>query len=213
MQISKGQRRDKFPALFKKFFRLARKSDHHVGSDRRFRRSRANLLQALRIMPWPVFAMHGPQNLVTARLQRQVRMPRNAWMRGYKLDQFVAPIHRLHRADAQLLQLGLLYDGPHQIGKALLRLQVPAPAPQIDARDHHLAIARLDQLAHLAQYFFPGQRPAAPAHRRNHAERAAVVAAILHFEVGPRALRAGGKHRRGEQLGMREDVANEDVRT
>ena len=163
-------------------------------------------------MPWPVFAMHGPQNFVTARLQRHVRMPGNAWVRGYKVDQFVAPIHRLHRADAELLQLGLLYDGPHQIGKALLRPQVPAPAPQINARDHHLAIARLDQLAHLAQYFFPGQRPAASAHRRNHAERAAVVAAILHFEVGPRALRAGGKYRRSEQLGMGEDVAHEDVR-
>ena len=213
MQISEGQRRDKFPASFEEFFRLARKSDHHVGSDRRFRRSRANLLQALRIMPWPVFAMHGPQNFVTARLQRHVRMPRKAWMRGYKLDQFVAPIHRLHRADAQLLQFGLLYDGPHQIGKALLRPQIPAPASQIDPGNHHLAIARLDQLAHLAQHFVPGQRPATPAHRRNHAECAAVVAAILHFEVGPRALRARGKYRRGEQLGMGEDVAHEDVRT
>src|SRR5208282_6581134 len=44
----------------------------------------------------------------------------------------------------------------------------------------------------------------------NHAERAAVVASVLHFEVGTRALICGIEDGSGYQLGVSEDVGNID---
>ena len=42
------------------------------------------------------------------------------------------------------------------------------------------------------------QRPALPAHEGNHAERAAVVAAVLHFEVWAGAFVGGVEHGSGQ---------------
>ena len=90
----------------------------------------------------------------------------------------------------------------------LRRSQIAPPPAEIDPGNHHLAIACVNQLLDFMQHFVKIQRPAVAAHRRNDAERAAVVAAILNFEIGTGALVRGIEYRRGQQFSVSEDVGN-----
>ena len=93
--------------------------------------------------------------------------------------------------------------------------QIASPAAEVDAADHDFAVACGYQRVHLANDLRQRQRPAVAADARNHAERAAVVASVLHFEVGAGAIifvSAGGiEHGGGEQFGVGEDVGDEEA--
>jgi len=67
------------------------------------------------------------------------------------------------------------------------------------------------QVANLADHLLGGRAAARPAHERNDAERAAVVAAILDFQVGASAVAGGVLHGRGEEVALGENVAHIDV--
>ena len=55
------------------------------------------------------------------------------------------------------------------------------------------------------------QRSALATNKRNHAKRAAVIAAILNFQIRTSSARVitRFKYRRCEELGMREDVVDQ----
>ena len=55
-----------------------------------------------------------------------------------------------------------------------------------------------------------GERTALTAHERDHAKRAAIVAAVLHLEVGASAFVGGIEDRRGQKFRVSENVGNED---
>ncbi len=88
--------------------------------------------------------------------------------------------------------------------------QVPSPPAQVDSGNYHFAIACAHQRFDFANHFVQRQRAALSADVGNHAERAAVVAAVLHLQVGTSALVGGVEDRRGLEFGMGEDVGNED---
>ncbi len=88
--------------------------------------------------------------------------------------------------------------------------RLAAPAAQVDAAQHDLAIAPA-QAAHLLDHLLRRRAAAAPAHERNDAERAAVVAAVLDLQIGARAVARGVLHRRGEEIVLRENIADVDV--
>src|ERR1035441_1958142 len=83
---------------------------------------------------------------------------------------------------------------------------MPPPSPQVNPRNHHLAIARLHQRPHFGENALARQRTALSPHIRNHAERAAVVASILHLEVRTRPLVGRFKYRSRQQFGMRKNI-------
>ena len=89
-------------------------------------------------------------------------------------------------------------------------MRITAPAAQIDSGNDHFAIAGGDQRLNFADDFSQGQRAALASNVGDHAEGAAVVAAVLHFQVGTGALVGGVEDRGGLQFGVGEDVGDED---
>ena len=183
---------------------------HHIRADGRIRHQRPRLEDAVRVVPRPVLAVHAAQNPIRAGLQRRMHVLGDARRLGHQAQQVVGEIHRFHRAQPQPFHFGFGQQQPEQVRQAQGTTRFPAPSPQVDAAQHDLAIP-LGEPAHL-RHHLPGRRAAAaPAHERNDAERAAVVAPVLDLEVGPRAVPGRVFHRRGEKIVLRENVAHVDV--
>ena len=88
--------------------------------------------------------------------------------------------------------------------------EVAAPAAQVDAAQDHLAITAASSRT-CSHHLFGRRAAAAAAHEGDDAERAAVVAAVLDLQVGARAVAGGVFDRRGEEIALREDIADVDV--
>src|SRR5207237_1420923 len=73
-----------------------------------------------------------------------------------------------------------------------------AIAPEVDAGQHHLAVALVDTPPHLAQDGGGASAPRRPPDERDHAERAREAAAVLHLHEGANAV----------ELGIRLDAAD-----
>ena len=112
---------------------------------------------------------------------------------------------RRSRSTARLAQ-----DQPHQVHQAQAAAGFAAPAAQVDAAQHYLAVPRR-QRAHLFHSLRGRHAAAAPAHERDDAERAAVVAAVLDFQVGAGAVARGIFDRGGEEFALGEDIAHVDI--
>src|SRR5580700_9674329 len=91
-------------------------------------------------------------------------------------------------------------------------LHIPSPPSQINPRNHHFAIAGIDEGPHFRDHALCRQRAALPSNVRNHAERAAIVASILHLKIWPRALIRRFKYRSRQQFGVRKNVAHKHLR-
>ncbi len=82
------------------------------------------------------------------------------------------------------------------------RPQIASPLAEVDAAQHQFLVAIGHQLIDVAQHFSQRKRATASAHKRNHAERTAIVAAILHLEVWTCLFVVRVKDRRGHQHGV-----------
>ena len=128
----------------------------------------------------------------------------------HQTQQIVGEIHRLDRTEPQPLHIGLRQQPPEQIRQPHPAARFPAPPAQIDAAQHHLAIAPR-QRAYLLHHLFGGRAAAASAHERDDAERAAIVAAILNLQIRPRAVARRVFHRRRQKIALLENIADVDV--
>ena len=142
-------------------------------------------------MPGTIFAMHAAQHSITARLQGHVRMLGDAPRGSDQFDQFVGPVHRLDARDAEFFELRFQEYRAEQVLEvrlpAFASIQIASPAAEVDAADHHFAVACGHQRVHFANHLSQRQRPAVAADARDHAEGAAIVASVLHLEVGASA--------------------------
>ena len=66
-------------------------------------------------------------------------------------NQFIAPVHRLNRGNAQLLQISSIQNRMYHVFESQGPIEIAPPPAQIDSRDHHLAIARADQCIHFVK--------------------------------------------------------------
>ena len=125
-----------------------------------------------------------------------------------RVEEIRIGLDRIDRGKAQARELrhlleNLLYQGaePRRAGQAR------PIAGEIDAGEHHLAIAARDQAAHLIERLVHGHRTRIAAAERNDAEGAAVVAAVLHLHDGAGAALVAVDRLRGH-LRHRHDVAD-----
>src|ERR1700722_19257385 len=107
---------------------------------------------------------------------------------GHHTNEFIAPIHRLHGRNAKLFYSSLAQNLMNHGFESQRRVEIAPPTAQVNSRNDDLAISGADQRLHLVNNSVERQRPALPAHIGNYAERATVVAAVLHLEIGTRAL-------------------------
>src|SRR5580704_5332352 len=91
-------------------------------------------------------------------------------------------------------------------------VQIASPAAQVDAADDQLFVASGHQCVYFLNDLRQRQGTAVAADTGDHTERAAVIAPVLDFEVGPRRgvlMTVGGlKNRGGEEFSMGEDVGD-----
>ena len=102
-----------------------------------------------------------------------------------RVEQIGIGLDRIDRGEAQARELGhLLENLLHQGAEPRRAGQARPIAGEIDAGEHHLAIAARDQAAHLIDRLAHGHGARIAAAERNDAEGAAVVAAVLHLHEG-----------------------------
>jgi hypothetical protein len=132
-----------------------------------------------------VAPLHAREDQVVAGLQAEMDM-RHQPRIAEALDQPVVDLGRIERGQAQPLQVGQpVEQRRHQIAEPRAILQVVAPRGQVDAGQHDLARAGGARLACACECALQRQRAARTAAERDDAERAAVVATLLHLEESP----------------------------
>ena len=147
-----------------------------------------------------VAALHPLQDHVVAGLQRQVQVRHQPRLAGDRLDEPRVGLDRVDRGEPQPRQVRARRRGSPATRSPSrgVALEVGAPARQVDAGQHHLVEAAVDQPADLLDH--RGDRHAArvAAAVGDDAEGAAVVAAVLHLHVGARpGAEAVDQRRRG----------------
>ena len=159
-------------------------------------------------MACSVAPAHSPEDRVGSGLQRDVDVFGKTGRRCNKFQQFVGPVHGLDRAQAQLCDTRLGQHFSKQMSQARFFGKVPAPSSKVDSGEHNLAIT-FRQHSHLLDDESDRSAPAGAAHGGDHAEAAAIAAAVLNLEVGTRAIRSRLDNRRREKLLLVEDVSDQ----
>src|SRR5579863_8846534 len=138
-------------------------------------------------------------------------MLRDSGRSGYQLDEFIAPVHGFHGADANLLDAGIFKEGPEELFETLLRDEVASPSAQVNAAQHNFAKPCLHKRLGLEDCALQRHGAALSTNTGNDAEGTALIASILHFQIGPGTSTeiVAGKDRSSDQLGMGKDVAND----
>ncbi len=133
-----------------------------------------------------------------------LRYPRRP---SHQLQQRPAPIHRLDRTQAQPPYIGLGEQSCKELNEAGPTVEVAPPAAKIDAGQHDFRVVRR-QATHFGYDCLSGRAAATAPNRRNDAERAAAVAAILDLDVGAAAARGPSSRHNGKGVAPT-DVAYE----
>ena len=158
-------------------------------------------------------ALHALQDQIAAGLQRQMQMRHQARLFRDQPPQIVVDRGRIERRQPQPRQLRHQRQQPaHQLAQASARRAGRRRRTgDVDAGQHHLAEAGLDQGAHLRHHRAHRHAADRAAAERDDAEGAAMVAALLHLHEGAGAAgELGDQMRRG--LARRHDVGDRDGR-
>src|SRR5205823_444792 len=123
-----------------------------------------------------------------------------------EIDKFGNNLQRLNRTEAQSLETRNFQGATDQFVEARLRMKIAAVCAQMDSREDDLFIAARDQAADFIQGRIRIDASAAASHRRNDAEGAIRVTAILDLHDRSRAA-AGTQVGCGFQLALQEDAA------
>jgi len=184
----------------------------HVGADGGVWQSRGNPLQTPRVMLGAIPAVHRGENPVGRRLQRNVKVLRNARSGSDERDQVFGDVHGLDRAEAHALQRRALEDQAQQRKQIHARNQIAAVTAQMNSAQHDFAIAARDKNIQFVKDARRREAAAIAAHRRYDTKRAAMIAAVLDLERGPRVPRFAAFDGRNEHVGQREGIADENRR-
>src|ERR1700722_13934359 len=92
-----------------------------------------------------------------------------------------------------------------------MRLQVAAVTPQINSTKHDFFRAEVRQAADFRDDRIGRPAAAAPAHRRNHAVSATLIASVLNFQDGPGAVAFSTDHCPEGNADLRENVSGKNL--
>ena len=142
--------------------------------------------------------LHPLEDEVVACLQRKMQMRHDPLFRGDEFDEAGIDLDAVERGQAQPFERAHLpEDGANQGAERRGAGKIGAVAREIDARQHHFAIAVGDEAANLGHDIAHRQRPGIAAAIGDDAEAAAMIAAVLNLHIGPRAALHALDHGRG----------------
>src|SRR5215469_9125755 len=137
-------------------------------------------------------------------------MLRDAQGASHQPEQVVREIHRFYGTQPQARDVRFRQQQPDHPCKPHRAARFASPPAEIDSAEYHFAIPR-GEVTYLLDYLPHGSAPAASAHKRDNAKRAAVIAAVLYFEVGAGPVSRSVLHRGGEKIVLREDIPHVDA--
>jgi len=155
-------------------------------------------------------AMHRCENSIRGRLQRNVEMTGDAVRRSNESNEVFGDVHGLDRAEADALKLRIIQNAAQKVDETCAGNQIAAVTAEMDSAEHNFAIAARDQGIQFFDDARGREAAAISANRRNYAESAAVITSVLNFQDRARVLRFTAFDRRDEDVGLREDVTDED---
>ena len=172
---------------------FAREADHDVGGEVGRHAapppSGADAVDQAEVAVDIVLAAHAQQDAVGTALQAQVQVRAQAFVAG-QFDEAVVERIRFERGDAYPVVAGQREQLLQQAAEGPVG---PPVAADVDAGEHQFAVALVEQAARFIEDVGggPAERPA--AYRRDDAEGAEVVAAVLDLDggAGMQGLRAG----------------------
>ena len=157
-------------------------------------------------------ALHPLQDHVVAGLQRQMQMRHQPLVVGDGVEQIAIGLDRIDRGNPQPLQLRHMpQDLLCQLPELRRARQIGAVAREVDAGQHDLGMAALDQRADLLDHRAHRHRARIAAAVGNDAEGAAVVAAVLHLHEDARQAALKPSSRCGAISVHRHDVGDRDL--
>ncbi len=136
-------------------------------------------------------------------------MRRDALGRNNQPDKILGNILGFDGAESQLFERGFVQDAPNDINQSGSRSEIPSIGTQVNAAQHDFLCTGIDQLAHFVHHHIRRQAAAAAADERNHAVGAAVVASILNFQNGPRAIAGQAIVRSNLDGSLRKNISRE----
>ena len=210
MQVGEGPLFDEAQCGGVVGFGLAWEPGDDVGADSGIGKALVNELDAAGVMFGAIPAMHGREDAVRSGLQRHVEMRRKALAGGDEIDESEGNIERLDGADAEALDGSFVENAAKEIEKCDARRKIAAIGAEIDAAEHDFAITGTGEALNFRDNLFGRQAARFTAHERNHAKRAAGVAAVLDFQRGARVIPFPAEHGGNENFGEIEDVAGEN---
>ena len=133
--------------------------------------------------------LHTLEDHIVPGLQGQVQIGHQARFLAHTAQEVGIDLGRIDGGEAKARQVGhQLQDAGHQLTKGGLAGQVTAPRGDIDAGQNHFVIALGGQTADLFDHLARRGRARIAPPKGDDAEGAAMVAAILHLDIGPRPL-------------------------
>jgi len=191
-------------------FGLAGEPGDDVGADSSMGKAFVNEFDAAGVMFGAVPAMHGREDAVRSGLQGHVEVGRETLAGGNEIDEGERNVERLDGADAEALDGSFVEDAAKEVEECDARREIATVGAEIDAAENDFAIAGIGETLNFSDNLFGRQAAGFPAHERNHAKRAAGVAAVLNFQRGARVIPFPAEHGGNENFGEIEDVAGED---
>ncbi len=180
---------DQRQGVFEHRLGLGRKAGDQVGAEGGVGAHGADLAHQLQGVGAAVAALHPLQDHVVAGLQRQVQVGHQPRLDSQAAHQVGVDLGRVDGRQPQARQLGdQLQDPRDELAERRLAGQVRPPARHVHAGQHHLPVALGGEPPHLVHDLARRGRARVAAAVGDDAEGAAVVAAVLHLDVGARAV-------------------------
>ena len=141
--------------------------------------------------------LHALQGQVVAGLQRQMEMRHQPLLLGDRRHQRGIGLDRVDRGEPRAAAAPARASAPWRtsLPSVISPGRSRAIGGDVDAGQHDLGIAVLDELAHLRHHLARRHRARRPAAEGNDAEGAAMVAAVLDLHIG---ARSGCRSRRSD---------------
>src|SRR5271157_1122306 len=191
-------------------FGLAGETGNDIGADSGMRKAFVNELDAAGVVFRTVPTMHSREDAVRSGLQGHVEVGREAIAGGDEIDEGERNVERLDGTDPEALNGSFIKNAAQEIVECHARRKIAAVGAKIDAAEYDFAIAGIGEALNFSDNLFGRQAAGFPAHERDHAKRAAGVAAVLDFQRGPRVIALPAEHGGNENFGEIEDVAGQD---
>src|SRR5258708_39415206 len=130
--------------------------------------------------------------------------------RSEEIDEVLGNVEGLDGADAQAFDGGFAEDAAEEIFELDVRRKIAAVGAEVDAAEDDFAVSGIAETLYFVDHGFWRQAAALAADKRNHAIRAAGVAAVLDLEGGTSVIPFSAKDRSAEQDGLLNNIAGED---